>query len=80
MNDMPTILRIGRYQFKFFSNERGEPPHIHLKAGDQEAKFWLAPPGVASNYGFNSHELTEIKRIIQEYQTDFSEAWDAYFG
>lgn len=77
---MPTILRIGRYQFKFFSNEREEPPHIHVKADEQEAKFWLDPPGLVSNYGFNSHELTELRKLIQEYQSDFLEAWDEYFG
>ncbi len=77
---MPTILRIGRYQFKFFSNECEEPPHIHVKAGGQEAKFWLNPIEMASNYGFKSHELKEITRIVQEYHTDFLEAWNEYFA
>jgi len=27
---MPTILRIGPYRFYFYSNEKGEPPHIHV--------------------------------------------------
>ncbi len=77
---MPTLLRIGRYQFKFFSNERDEPPHIHIKAGECEAKFWLSSLEVASNYGFKTHELNEMKRILQEYQSDFLEAWDEYFS
>ena len=77
---MPTLLRIGRYQFKFFSNERGEPPYIHIKAGEHEAKFWLSSLEVASNYGFKTHELNEITWILQEYQSDFLEAWDEYFS
>jgi hypothetical protein len=32
-------LRIGRFRYFFFSNEGREPPHIHVKAGDDEAKF-----------------------------------------
>ncbi len=44
---MPTVLRVGRYRFYFFSNENNEPPHIHVKAGDDEAKFWLDPVGLA---------------------------------
>ncbi len=36
---MPTVMRIGRYRFYFFSNEGEEPPHIHIKAGSDVAKF-----------------------------------------
>ena len=49
---MPTVLRIGRFRFYFFSNEREEPPHIHVKAAQDQAKFWLNPIQLASNYGF----------------------------
>lgn len=58
---MPTVLRVGRFRFHFFSNERQEPPHIHVKAADDEAKFWLDPIGLASYRGFNSAELTQIE-------------------
>jgi hypothetical protein len=64
---MPTVLRVGRYRFTFFSNEGKEPPHIHVKAGSDEAKFWLDPIGLAANYGFAAHELNEIRRIIQQH-------------
>jgi len=40
---MPTVLRYGRYRFFFFRNEGNEPPHIHVKAAEKEAKFWLDP-------------------------------------
>jgi hypothetical protein len=46
---MPTVLRIGRYRFFFFSNESNEPPHIHVKASGDEAKFWLEPVQLAAN-------------------------------
>ena len=38
---MPTVLRWGPYRAFFDSNERGEPPHVHVRSGDSEAKFWL---------------------------------------
>jgi hypothetical protein len=44
---MPTILRWGPYRAFFYSNERGEPPHILVRSGDCEAKFWLHDLSVA---------------------------------
>ena len=38
---MPTVMRIGPYRFFFYSNENDEPRHVHVRAGDDEAKFWL---------------------------------------
>ena len=54
---MPTVLRVGRFRFYFFSNEGQEPPHIHIKAADDQAKFWLEPLFLAANYGFAAREL-----------------------
>ena len=77
---MPTILQVGRYQFKFFSNEGTEPPHIHIKAGSNQANFWLDPIELASNYGFKAHELNKIETIIEQYENEFIEAWYEYFS
>jgi hypothetical protein len=72
---MPTVLRVGRYSFYFFSNEGLEPPYIHAKAGGDEAKFWLDPVSLAANYGFRGHELRDIERIVREHRAFFLEAW-----
>ncbi len=77
---MPTVLRVGRFRFYFFSNEGQEPPHIHVKAGEDQAKFWLEPVIFAANYGFAARELNEIVRIIAEHQTELVGAWHVYFG
>lgn len=77
---MPTVLRVGRYRFFFFSNERQEPPHIHVKAGGDEAKFWLSPVELASNYGFSARELNDIESIIEQHQEALKEAWNEYFS
>jgi hypothetical protein len=77
---MPTILHVGRYRFHFFSNEGEEPPHIHVKAGEDQAKFWLEPIQLASNYGFKGRELSEIARIVQRHREEFLEAWNEHLG
>jgi hypothetical protein len=76
---MPTVLRVGRFRFYFFSNERQEPPHIHVKAAGDQAKFWLEPIALAANYGFSARELNEIERIVIENQTELLEVWHDYF-
>lgn len=77
---MPTVLRVGRFRFFFFSNESQEPPHIHIKAAENEAKFWLDPIGLAFNYGFRGRELNEIERLVRQHQPLLMEAWNEYFG
>jgi hypothetical protein len=77
---MPTILRVGRHRFYFFSNENNEPPHIHVKAEGDQAKFWLKPIELASNYGFKGYELNEIEKIIIEHSKDLMEAWNEHLS
>lgn len=77
---MPTVVRVGRFRFYFFSNEGQEPPHIHVKAGEDQAKFWLDPITLAANYGFAARELNEIARIIADHQTELVGAWHGYFS
>ena len=72
---MPTVLHVGRFHFFFFSNERQEPPHIHV-----EAKFWLNPVQLASNHGFRGYELSEIERLVRQHQTELLSAWNGYFS
>ena len=77
---MPTVLRIGRYRFFFYSNEGNEPPHIHIEAGADEAKFRLSPIGLAANHGFRARELNEIEQLVIEHEQELAEAWNDYFG
>jgi hypothetical protein len=76
---MPSVLRIGRFRFFFFSNESEEPPHIHVRAGEFEAKFWLLPVELAVNYGFNGRDLNQIRWLVNEHVDELLEAWNEYF-
>jgi hypothetical protein len=77
---MPTVLHDGPYNFIFFSSDKGEPPHIHVKRDHQIAKLWLDPISLAKNRGFPEHELTRIAHLVAEHQPKLLEAWHDYFG
>ena len=77
---MPTVLIEGQYTFIFFSSDKGELPHIHVKRERRIAKFWLSPVVLARNRGFAGHELNEIARAVIKNETRFLEAWRDYFG
>lgn len=77
---MPAIVTIGPYRFYFHSNERGEPPHIHVREGRSHAKFWLEPVEVASCTGFASHELNRIAAHVMRHRVEFLQEWNDYFG
>ena len=76
---MPTVLRVGGLRFFFFSNERGEPPHIHVQQGENYAKFWLTPVALAQSVGYSARELRAIERIIVEQTETLERAWRDFF-
>ena len=76
---MPTILRIGPYRFFFYSNENGEPHHIHIQREKLLAKFWLKPIALASSVGFFAQELNKLLGLVEANQQTFIEAWNEYF-
>ena len=80
---MPTVYRHSGYRFFFFSNEGDprEPPHVHLRRGADEAKFWLSPEvAVADSFGFNAAELNALIKLVREERTRIEKAWHGYFG
>ena len=76
---MPTVLQVGPYSFIFFSSDRGESAHIHVKRDRQLAKFWLNPVSLAKNRGCKDHELNDISRLVEEHEQTLLEAWHDYF-
>lgn len=77
---MPTVLRVDGYRFFFYSLENNEPAHIHVERGENAAKYWLNPVGLAMNDGFRSHELTRLRALVIEHRNTLQEAWNAHFG
>lgn len=77
---MPTVLRIGSYRFFFYSNESGEPRHIHVQRERLLAKFWLQPVSLDNSIGFGAAELNKLLSLVETHQQTFTEAWDDFFG
>ena len=74
---MPTIFRIGPYRFFFFSEENGEPVHVHVIREQIEAKIWIKPKvNVAGNDGFARHELRKIMRLVEEHKEMIENEWN----
>jgi hypothetical protein len=76
---MPTVCQVGPYSFIFFSSDKGEPSHIHVRRDRQLAKFWLQPVSLAKNRGFKDHELNDILQLVETYEQQLLEAWHDYF-
>lgn len=77
---MPTVLIVGSFRFFFFSNEGGEPVHVHVESGEKYAKYWLEPIRVAKSVGFSARELNKLRQLVLENQAIFKEKWDGYFS
>ena len=77
---MPTILKIGPYRFFFYSNEQGEPAHIHVQRERMLAKFWLTPVMLASSIKFSPKELRKLESLVNDNKNTLLEAWNGYFS
>lgn len=78
---MPVIFRSGPYTIRFFSNENGEPPHVHVDRPGCTAKIWLLPePSVAIVRGYAAHELRLVLKLVAENAQLCLESWYRHFG
>ena len=73
---MPTVLRIGSFRFHFYSDEAGEPPHIHVATPDGECKFWLDPINLARNKGIDPKTIRRIEKLVFEHHALLKEKYD----
>ena len=76
---MPTVLRIGNFRFYFYSNEAGEPPHIHIQSDNKTAKFWLEPAALSKSTRFTPKELKKLQKLVEDNRVLLLEAWYEYF-
>ena len=77
---MPTVLRWGPYRAFFYSNEAREPAHVHVRAGEKEAKIWRHDLSAAVNAGYPAHELGDIIRHLKTHRDQLVSAWNEHFG
>ncbi|MEG0484850.1 MAG: DUF4160 domain-containing protein [Oscillospiraceae bacterium] len=84
---MPSIFKIGGFSVFFWSNEQGEPIHVHISKGNPSkasTKVWLTSAGgclVANNGAFISpSQLNEILDILAAQFPDVCSAWKQHFN
>ncbi len=77
---MPKVLDVEGFRFFFFSDERREPPHVHVEKGDGAAKLWLQPVRIAYSHALTRAEIRRIRELTFEHQAAFVERWNEYFG
>lgn len=54
--------------------------HVHIRAANGDAKFWLEPRiELAENNGLRSSEITIVRRLIEEHQDEIEGKWEAHF-
>ncbi|MXZ41208.1 MAG: DUF4160 domain-containing protein [Caldilineaceae bacterium SB0666_bin_21] len=77
---MPNVLKQGPYRFFFYSNDRNEPAHVHVKRDRNVAKFWFDLVRLQRSGGFRRSEIRDIERIVRQYQILLIEEWNDYFN
>ena len=83
---MPTLFEIYDYRVFFWSNETGEPVHVHVCKGKPTAnatKIWLPPesnPILANNNSnIPDKELKRILKMIALNRDSIIAQWYDYF-
>lgn len=77
---MPTVLLINGYRFYFFSNENGEPVHIHVEKAEGNAKLWLDTVRYMYSYGFTKRQQKQILEIVAQNLELLKTKWNEYFA
>nr|WP_295949983.1 DUF4160 domain-containing protein [uncultured Agathobaculum sp.] len=83
---MPKLFRVGRYVVYFWSNENGEPIHVHIAEVTPTAgatKIWLTKAGgcvVANNNSrIPQKDLTRLLEMISAQFFMIYAAWKEHF-
>jgi hypothetical protein len=76
---LPTVLREGPYRVFFYSDDRHEPPHVHVERDEGRAKFWLNPVQLHDSARFGRIELGRIQRLVTDRAALLRKAWDDFF-
>jgi len=83
---LPSILKIRGYSIYFWSNENGEPIHVHISKGvpsENATKFWISKTGgcilANNNSKIPQKELNLLSRIISANYFLILNSWKNHF-
>lgn len=81
---MPTILYINGWRLFFYTNEGNEPPHIHCRKADCDAKYWLDSTAFdikpAYEYNLSPSDRRAIREIVFTHFDYLLEKWTEFQG
>ena len=86
MGMTPIYIHAYGLSFGWFSNESGEPPHVHVFRGSDRntsAKFWLRDDGVELAHNdarLSAKELRQAAGVINANRYRFISRWCSFFG
>ncbi len=67
---MPTVLYFHGWRLFFYTNEGTEPPHVHVRKGEAEGKYWLYSENFeideVYSYNMTPANRREIRKIMFE--------------
>ena len=79
---MATILFLYGWRFFFYSNENGEPIHIHFAKGDSEGKYWIDVDNYelieAFIFNMNPNDKRIVRKIIFDNFDYIVLEWNKY--
>lgn len=81
----PIVFRYKSLCFGWYSNEAGEPVHVHVFKGmdrTASAKFWIKKESIEMTYnraGLSQKELKMAARYIAVNRSDFIARWYDFF-
>lgn len=76
---MPTILISNGYRFFFYVNDH-PPMHIHIEKDNKTAKFNIEPLELVRSRKFNTSEIREIRKLVENNKKLFKQKWSEYFN
>ncbi len=81
----PIYIHAGGFSFGWFSNENGEPPHVHVFRGDDRntsAKFWIREDGIGLVHNkarLSQREPKQAASVILANRYRLLARWHSFF-
>ena len=66
------------YRFHFYSNEKNEPPHIHITGKGGEMKVWIPEKTVDFSYRLSPGEQRKIMTLVRDNVEMLLEKWNEF--
>lgn len=76
---MPKVFEWRGWRFEFYSLDRDEPPHVHIRKDRKETKIWIERLAIARNKRCTDQELNDLLGVVKDHQQEFLEKWNEHF-